>query len=366
MGSSQSIFHDVIGQRHATGLLQAALDRDRVSHAYLFFGPRGTGKLKAAGAFAAALACGAGGCGECPTCLKAARGSHPDISIVKPTGAFITVDQIRDINRTVFMHPGESEARVFIITDAGAFNSESANAFLKTLEEPPPYAFFILLARSRDRVLPTVLSRCQPVRFGPVPPAEIEAALRDDRDISETMAQTFARVSCGDLGLARELAADEALMERRRSYIEVGRRLARGEGDPFESAGIVLSAAAAAGEEAETALEQAPEGFETASGRQLKQDAHRRARAARIAEVSVALEVLGCWFRDMLTVAVGAPEAVINRDYELELEQEAHESRSDAYRAAAEAVNATRAKLDYNIDLELALMALFHRLQEVL
>lgn len=366
MGSSQSLFHEVIGQRHATRLLAAAIDNGRVSHAYIFCGPRGAGKLKAARAFAAALACEQAGCGECPSCLKSIRGTHPDISLVAPTGSFITVDQVREINRTVYLRPSESRARVFIISDAGAFNSESANAFLKTLEEPPDYAYFLLLARSQDQVLPTILSRCQPVRFGPVPPADIEDALREDGGASETMAQTYARISGGDLELARRLLDDEALTQRRRSYIEIGRELSRGEGAPRAMVETMLDTATAAGEAAGDEQAGSPEGFEGASSKQLKQDAHRRSRAARINELKSALDILGTWFRDMLVVASGAPEAVINRDYELELEREAHESRAHSYRQAAEAINATRAKLSYNIDLELALMAMFHRLQEVL
>lgn len=366
MGASQSLFHEVIGQRHATDLLRSALDRDRVSHAYLFYGPKGCGKSKAARAFAAAITCPHGGCGQCASCKKSRRGTHPDISIIEPRGAFITVDQVREINRTVYLHPNESPARVFIISDAGAFNSESANAFLKTLEEPPAYAYFVLLASSLDRVLPTILSRCQPVRFGPVPPADIEEVLRESEGISRTMAQAYARICSGDLELARRLSTDDELAERRRIYIDVARSLSRGDSGTRAFADAVLEVAEAAGEEAGMESGQAPEGFEVSSSKQLKQDAHRRARAARIAEVDTALEIMAIWFRDMLVAASGAPEAVINRDYELELEQEAHASMASSYRRAAEAVNATRAKLGYNIDLELALMAMFHRLQEVL
>ncbi len=366
MGAGHSLFHDVIGQQHATRLLAAAIDKGRTSHAYLFHGPDGSGRMEAALAFAAALACERHGCGECASCRKAGRGTHPDISVVAPVGAFITVDQVREINSSVYLRPSESRSRVFIIADAGAFNSESANAFLKTLEEPPEYAYFLLLAAGRDRVLPTILSRCQTVRFGPVPPADIERVLREEEGMSETMAQTFARISGGDLALARRLCGDEDLVGRRRTYIDMGRRLARGEGEARAMVDDLMEAAAAAGETAGAEGEAPPEGFEGKGGRQLKQDAHRRARAARTAEVETALDTLSAWFRDMLVVASGAPEAVINRDYELELEREAHESRADAYRQAVGAVNATRAKLGYNIDLELALMAMFHRLQEVL
>jgi DNA polymerase-3 subunit delta' len=155
--SSPPVLRDLIGQEHAARFLAAAISQGQPSHAYLFHGPRGSGKFEAALKFAAALCCEAGGCGVCPSCVKAARCTHSDIEIIEPVGAFITVDQIRELNRNLNLHPGESKARAFIIRGADRFNSESANAFLKSLEEPPPFVFFLLLADRLDHIIPTIV-----------------------------------------------------------------------------------------------------------------------------------------------------------------------------------------------------------------
>ncbi len=357
----RKIFSTVIGQDQVVRALEAALDHDRVSHAYLFAGPGGAGKEAAARAFAAALCCPEGGCGRCDSCRKALAGTHPDIETIAPTGAFITVGQVREIGRTLHLDPGEGRARVYIIGDAGAFNAESANAFLKTLEEPPPFVRFILLAADVEGLLPTIVSRCQLVRFRPVATGIIEEHLAAELGVSATMAETCARVSGGDLALARRLCTDEELGERRRRYLEMGRELAKGEGRPAALAAEITGFAEAAAAAVEDQGGEAPEGC---GGAGAARDAHRSASAARRREVDLALVMIRSWLRDMMAMAAGAREAVVNRDYELELEQEALPSREGGYRRAAAATDAARLKLGYNVDLELMLMSLFHEIRE--
>ena len=365
MSGAPALFHDLIGQEHVARFLTAAVKRGP-SHAYLFLGPPGSGRMTAALGFAAALCCEQGGCGVCPSCEKATRGTHPDIEVVAPTGSFITVDQIREVNHSLSLHPHESLARVFIISDASAFNSESANAFLKSLEEPPRFVFFLLLAGREDRVLPTLVSRCQTVRFGPVPVDDIETFLREKYGVSDTIAQAYARVSRGNLRLARALCEDKELVTRRGRYLQIGENLARGawEGGAAQMAADIMSAAQEAGEAVEEEI--IPEGFIATTKKRQEQDAHRRSSAAQRRELILALDFLESWFRDMMVMASGAGEAVMNKDYELELEDQALASRAGSYRLAVEVIEATRSKLGYNIDLELALQAMFYQLQEVL
>ncbi|MFA6000606.1 MAG: DNA polymerase III subunit delta' [Thermoleophilia bacterium] len=365
MSNPPQIFDGLIGQEHVARFLAAAI-KQGPSHAYLFLGPSGAGKMTAALGFAAALCCEQGGCGVCPSCQKAARATHPDIEVVAPTGSFITVDQIREVNRSLNLHPHESQARIYIISDASSFNAESANAFLKSLEEPPRFVFFLLLAGREDHVLPTLVSRCQTVRFGPVPADDIESFLRDKYGVSETIAQAYARVSRGNLGLARALCEDEELVARRGRYLQIGENLTRGawEGGAAQMAADILSAAQEAGEAVEE--ETIPEGFIATTKKRQEQDAHRRSSAAQRRELILALDFLESWFRDMMVMASGAGQAVMNRDYELELEDQALASRAGSYRRAVGVIEATRSKLGYNIDLELALQAMFYQLQEVL
>lgn len=368
MSETASALEGIIGQDHAARVLTAAIKSGHPHHAYLFAGPPGVGKMAAAARFAAALCCERDGCGECLGCVKALKGTHPDIMTVKPVGSLITVDQIREVNRSLNLHPHESRARVFIIAEAEALGSEGANAFLKSLEEPPPFVFFLLLAAAADRVLPTIASRCQIVRFGYVPAPQIEAYVQSQHDVSATVAQACARVSGGNLALAAALGADGELADRRQRYLRIGADLCRGgwEGGARELAAQVMDAARDAGEAAGQEDTSVPEGFDSAGGKRRQQDAHRRASAARKQELALALGFLQTWFRDMMVTAAGAGESVLNRDYELELEDQALPSRVDDYRRALEVIEAARSKLGYNIDLELAVEAMFLELQEVL
>lgn len=362
------IFKEITGQDHAVRVLEAAV-RTGPSHAYLLAGPAGSGKMATALRLAAALCCKDDGCGACASCEKALKGTHPDIAVVAPAGAFVTVEQVREINRSLNLRPHESRARVFIIAPAEAMNAESANAFLKSLEEPPSFVFFILLAERLDRVLPTLVSRCQPVRFGPVPDADIEARLIAEYGLSPVMAQALARVSGGNLALAAALAGDPELAARRQRYLNIAIDLCRGawEGGSRQLAAEIDAVAAEIGEQAEAAAEAPPEGFDTGTGKKRReQDAHRRGSAVRRQELFFALGVMESWLRDMMVTAAGAGEAVLNRDYELELADRALPSRLDSYREALVAIEATRQKLGYNVDSGLALQAMFDRLQEVL
>ncbi len=368
MNEAPKIFTGLVGQEQARRMLAAAIGQGSPSHAYLFHGPRGVGKLEAARDFAAALCCEQGGCGVCPTCEKASRGVHPDIDVLEPVGSFITVDQVREINRDLSLRPHESQARVFIIRGAGRFNAESANAFLKSLEEPPPFVYFLLLARGLDRILPTIISRCQPVRFSAAPPEAIEAFLLERFQVSSVVAQAYARVSRGDLGLAQALCTDPDLRDRRDRYLKIGENLGRAawEGGASQMTADIILASSQAGEIAEQEDETIPEGFFSAPKKRRDQDAHRRAGQAQKRELNLALDILEMWFRDMMAMAAGAGDTILNRDYELELENLALSSKVDNYRRALEAIEATRAKLSYNVDLELALQAMFHQLREVL
>lgn len=384
MPSRMPFFQDLTGQEHACRFLSAVAGSGEASHAYLFLGPRGVGKAAAARAFAAALLCEAGGCGECDGCRKAARGVHPDIEVISPEGAHITVDQIREVGRRLSLRPHEGRARVFIISDAEAMGAESANAFLKSLEEPPAYVYFILLASREDRVLPTLVSRCQPVRFGPVPAELIEERLLAGGLARPAEAKAYAHLAAGNLALAIRLATDTGLAGRRRHYLEIADSLAKGawEGGAAQLAAQVQAAAADAaarvggGAEPEAVASEKfnkgtspkfiPAGFITATKKQQEDSAKRLARAAQAAELRFALDTIETWFHDLMVMAAGAGEAVLNQDFELELEDRALASKLDSYWRAAEAVRSARAKLSYNVDMELVLMALFSELTEVL
>lgn len=174
-------------QPQAVELLRRALAADRVAHAYAFVGPAGSGRMTTALAFAQALLCPRGGCGQCPACTAVSARQHPDLHVVTPTppesnpkGArAIRIGAIRELERQAALKPAQAARKVFILDDADRMTGEAPQAFLKTLEEPPARTVIVLVV-PRVRALPaTVLSRCQIVRFKPraagLPPERAEA-----------------------------------------------------------------------------------------------------------------------------------------------------------------------------------------------
>jgi DNA polymerase III subunit gamma/tau len=157
-------FEDVVGQEHATRTLQAAIRAGRVAHAFLFCGPRGVGKTTTARILAKALDCERGPtpdpCNECSTCHEIAEGIAFDV--LEIDGASHTqVDKMRDLMETVVHRPMKSRFKIYIIDEVHMLSSHSFNALLKTLEEPPPHVKFIFATTDPQKVLPTVVSRCQ-------------------------------------------------------------------------------------------------------------------------------------------------------------------------------------------------------------
>lgn len=162
----------VLGQPAAMEALNRMVAGGRIPSALLFFGPRHVGKRTAALALAQALNCPAEpgrGCGRCPPCRKIAEGTHPDVEVVSPDGQFIRIDQVRELGARLGLIPFEAKKRVQVIAQAERMNPPAANAFLKTLEEPPADTLIVLCAESAARLPETIASRCLPLRFGFLP-----------------------------------------------------------------------------------------------------------------------------------------------------------------------------------------------------
>ena len=205
-------FRDVIGHRRLVALLSRAVARETVPPALLLAGPAGVGKRRVAMALAQTLNCLAtvsapgierDACGECATCRRIARGTHPDVIIVEPGDmGSIKIETVREVIDRAQYRPFEGRRRAVIIDDADALVPAAQNALLKTLEEPPSASVFVLVSAMPDALLPTVRSRCPRLRFGPLAPGEIAALLQRDHDYTEAEARAVAADADGSLGRA--------------------------------------------------------------------------------------------------------------------------------------------------------------------
>jgi DNA polymerase-3 subunit delta' len=199
--------------------------RGRLAHAYLFTGPPGVGKRLFAVQLARALLCEGGGegleaCGRCPACAQVDAGTHPDFLVgARPPEALeFPIELMRALCASFALKPARGRGKVVVIDDADDLNEESANCFLKTLEEPPPRSVLILVGGSPERQLPTIASRCQVVRFRPLPAGLVEELLRARGVTDEALRARLVRLSAGSPGLAEALA-DPALWDFRRDFL---------------------------------------------------------------------------------------------------------------------------------------------------
>ena len=338
------------------------------SHAYLFHGPAGTGKRTVARAFAAELlAEGAGDPAEVR--LHVEHGTHPDLTWVRPSGAHVM--RVEDVDGPVVgaatRTPFEARRRVFVLERVDTMNDEVANRLLKTLEEPAHFVHLILLTDALGRVLETVVSRCQLVRFDPLPAARIAAALEGE-GVPADRARSCARLALGNASRARLLASPDG--ERLRSEVEAFAAAALG-GEPGEAWKPILDRAEgrrAAAEETVAAegarrLELEPKGRERrAVERELEESAKREGRRARTEVLDLALTLTGLAFRDLVCLAEDAPGAVLASDRAAALAEHAHGRDPRRLREAAERCEDLRQVLELNVSEDLALSALGLRL----
>jgi DNA polymerase-3 subunit delta' len=357
---------------HACAVLLPALPPDgEPSHAYLFHGPPGAGKRTIARAFAAALL--ADGADD-PRAVaeRVGRDSHPDLTWVRPSGAaeMLVGDIDEPVVAAASRTPFESRRRVFVIEAVDAMNDQAANRMLKTLEEPPAFAHLVLLTDRREDVMPTIASRCQQVRFDPLPPERIAELLRGTAEGER--AQACARLAFGDAGAAALLAGEQGAALRASAEDFVRSALAGATGErPW--AGLLEAARLAGALSGERAQERLEHELELLPSRERKRhereglEARRRMeRRARTQTLDLALRLAELWLRDMLCVREGAPELVYAVDRRSELEADARDRDGERLAEAIELVADARLSLSLHVSEELALEALAYRLEALL
>ena len=214
---------EVVGHEHARTLLEHAAITGQISHAYLLTGPERIGKTTLARTFATLLQCTGRqpddpeSCGACASCRKIAHGTHPDVELVAPPAekVWLPVERVREVVRAANLAPYEGRWRVFILPRAERMQAPTANALLKTLEEPPPHVLLLLTTDDPSLLLPTILSRCQLLPLHPLPTETVASALRERWSVVAEEAATLAGLAGGRLGWAVAAHQQPALLERR-------------------------------------------------------------------------------------------------------------------------------------------------------
>jgi DNA polymerase-3 subunit delta' len=230
-----SVWDDLVGQRDVVDRLRASAESaaramlgeatSGMTHSWLFTGPPGSGRSTAARAFAAALQCERGGCGECLACRTSLAGSHADVTVIATEQSQLKVGQIREYVRQAALAPAGRRWQVLIVEDADRLNDPAADALLKSIEEPPPRTVWLLCAPTVEDVAPTIRSRCRALVLRTPSTAEVAAHLEQHDAAAPAVASFAARVSQGHIGRARALARDESVRNRRREVLTIPMRL---------------------------------------------------------------------------------------------------------------------------------------------
>jgi DNA polymerase-3 subunit delta' len=356
---------------HAAAVLGPALaPQGSPSHAYLFHGPAGTGKRTIARAFAAELladrAADPQGVRE-----RVARDAHPDLTWVSPSGAaeMLVSDVDEPVVAAAARTPFESRRRVFVIEGVETMNDQAANRMLKTLEEPPAFAHLLLLTDRREDVLPTIASRCQQVRFDPLPSARVAARLQA---VGGERARACARLAAGNARLA-ELLAGERGGELRAGAEDFVRSALAGATAGRQWMALLEAARTSGTAAAEREQQRTASELELLPSRERKRYERERVEASRRGErrvrtqtLDLALRLAELWLRDVLCVCEGAPELIFAVDRAPELEHDSEGRDAARLRAGIELIGDSRLSLSLHVSEELALEALAYRLEALL
>jgi len=370
------VFDDVLGQDKAKEMFARALRERTLSHAYLLSGPEGLAKTAFARELAVALVSACGGCGTCPECERARRGIHPDLHVVEREGDLIRFEQVGPVIADLGLKPFSGSRRVWIIPEVEYLHPAAANKLLKSVEEPPDYVYFLLVTDRLERVLPTIVSRCQLVEFRPLSDAVVAAYLRESHGLDGVAAEALARLSGGAVERAARLAGDA---DRRAEYLkQVALLLAGVRGDKAADAqrafiGVLERHQKQIKDDAQEQLKvrvaELERQFQDKRDRdwyvkKAEERAKREETRLRRLAAQDAVDLLGAWVRDLWVVACGASDVLWNCDRADELARAAV-ATPEYYARLMGVVARTRKDLYLNIDQKLALQALFARFEEV-
>ena len=351
--------------------LAAAVAEGRLSHAYLFVGAPGAGMVEAAFAVAQCALCPDGGDASCDDCIRIAHRTHPDVRYLKPESATgYLVSQVRDLIADVPLAPVRARSKVYIIDDAGLLRGASANALLKTIEEPPEGVMFILIARSVASVLPTIASRCQEIPFATttVDAAEKSVELAcgiggTDARIALSVAQTPER--------AAEFLASAERREVRRLMVRAVAGLARDDSwDVLVAAREIVEAVRAPLADLkgaqEAALGERADYLASSAMRQIEEANKRELTARERSGMMEALAACDSLLRDVLIRCEGVSDRIVNEDAADVVDRIAAASGTEGVLAALHCVTRASRDLARNVTPQLTIEVMLLSIKEAL
>ena len=373
-----SVFDVIVGQDHAVGEFQhAAADAakvilgqrgDAMTHAWLITGPPGSGRSTIALAFAAALICPNGGCGECVDCKSALAGTHVDIEHIVPEGIQYSVDDARELVARASVMPTRGAWHVIVVEDVDRFRIDAASTLLKSIEEPPAQTVWLLCAPTVDDVFATIRSRCRHVLLTTPSLPAIAEQLTARFGIDQAMATFAARAAQGHIGRARALATDENARIRRKEILEIPSRLQQ-VSSCFALAAKIIENSAADADSIVEPLNQIDEGNikmqfgEGSEGKAMRgnernmkaaikalETRHKRRRARVISDQydRVLLDLTGL-YRDILVLQSGSTAPLINEEMRTGLEKLADADTQTETLLRIDAITETRDHLLANV-----------------
>lgn len=373
------VWADLVGQERVVASLRRAVDRERhaMSHAWLVTGPPGSGRSNTARAFAAALQCERGGCGECNDCRTSLNGAHRDVTLVRTEKLSIGINEVRKLVMGAMMAPTSGRFQIIVIEDADRLTEGGANALLKSIEEPAPRTVWILCAPTPDDMVTTVRSRCRLATLR-TPPTESVAHLLVTRDgVDPVDADRAARAAQGHIGRARLFARDVDAWARRREILTIGHQV-RGLSQCLSHAKRLVDTAAADAtaateklDERETAelsesLGMGTKGVRARSAaaalKELADEQKTRHKRFQRDALDQALTELTAYYRDVLSVQTGARADLVNIELIDQITEVAGRDGPDRTVRRIDAILACRIALEGNVAPLLAVEALLIQL----
>ncbi len=383
MNDMADVWAELVGQQRAIEILRRAVAGGRHvnSHAWLFVGPPGSGRSNAARAFAAALQCSQGGCGDCNDCRTSLSGAHPDVTLLRTEKIAIGVAEIRDLVSRANSSPMRGRYQIIVVEDADRVTERGADALLKSLEEPAEKTIWLLCAPSPDDVIVTIRSRCRELRLV-TPSNELVSRLLVERDdVAPELAEHCARAAQGHVGRARVLAKHEQARDRRARVLDYPLKLAS-LSDCLVAAADLVAMATAETEQVTSELDakehhelQVAMGFSRPGSKPRQAQAamkelqeQQKARAKRFQRDSLdrCLTEFTTLYRDVLSIQLQTGADLVNSDRADEIAKLAKRSTPAGVVQALDAILQARRALEGNVAPLLAMESLLISLASVI